>query len=78
METAQDSCGIVRNEIDPRISKSLILALKMLLSGRPGRKFLDPLREVVAKGKSPAAQLLDRYHGEWNGDVSKIYDEMSF
>jgi len=33
---------------------------------------------VVAKGKSPAAQLLDRYHGEWNGDVSRIYDEMSF
>ena len=39
---------------------------------------IDPLREVVAKGKSPAAQLLERYHGEWNGDVSRVYDEMSF
>ncbi|MEO9599608.1 glutamate--cysteine ligase [Parasphingorhabdus sp.] len=47
-------------------------------SGDNESGFLDPLREVVAKGKSPAAQLLDRYHGEWNGDVSKIYDEMSF
>ena len=47
-------------------------------SGDNETGFLDPLREVVARGKSPAAQLLERYHGEWNGDVSRIYDEMSF
>lgn len=47
-------------------------------SGDNESGFLDPLREVVATGKSPAAQLLDRYHGEWNGDLSRIYDEMSF
>ncbi len=47
-------------------------------SGDNESGFLDPLREVVAKGKSPAAQLLERYHGEWDGDVSRIYDEMSF
>ncbi len=40
--------------------------------------FLDPLREVVRSGKVPAQILLDRYNGEWNGDISKIYDEMSF
>jgi glutamate--cysteine ligase len=47
-------------------------------SGDNETGFLDPLREVVAKGKSPAAQLLERYHGEWDGDVSRVYDEMSF
>ena len=47
-------------------------------SGDNESGFLDPLREVVATGKSPAAQLLDRYHGGWNGDVSRVYDEMSF
>ncbi|WP_417621140.1 glutamate--cysteine ligase [Parasphingorhabdus sp.] len=47
-------------------------------SGDNESGFLDPLREVVAKGKSPAAQLLERYQGEWNGDLSRIYDEMSF
>ena len=47
-------------------------------SGDNESGFLDPLRDVVAKGKSPAAQLLDLYHGEWNSDVSKIYDTMSF
>jgi glutamate--cysteine ligase len=40
--------------------------------------FLDPLREVVATGKTFADRLLDRYHGEWRGDVSRVYDEFSF
>jgi glutamate--cysteine ligase len=40
--------------------------------------FLDPLRDVVASGKTFADRLLDRYHGEWNGDVDRVYDEYSF
>ena len=39
---------------------------------------LDPLREVLASGKTPAERLLDRYHGEWAGDISRIYEEESF
>jgi len=40
--------------------------------------FLDPLREVVSSGKTFATKMLDRYHGEWNGDVSHVYEEYSF
>ncbi len=40
--------------------------------------FLDPLREVVASGMTFADRLLERYHGEWNGDVSRVYREYSF
>ncbi|QXT35208.1 glutamate--cysteine ligase [Sphingomonas sanguinis] len=40
--------------------------------------FLDPLREIVRSGKVPAQVLLDRYHGEWNGDISRVYGEASF
>jgi glutamate--cysteine ligase len=40
--------------------------------------FLDPLREVVRSGKVPAEILLEKYHGAWNGDVSKVYDELRF
>jgi len=40
--------------------------------------FLGPLREIVASGKVPAQRLLDRYHGAWHGDVSRIYAEESF
>jgi glutamate--cysteine ligase len=40
--------------------------------------FLDPLREIVSRGTTPAELLLGRYHGEWQGDVSRVYEEMSF
>ena len=40
--------------------------------------FLDPLREIVASGKVPAQRLLDLYHGEWGGDITRVYDAMSF
>ena len=40
--------------------------------------FLDPLHEVVATGVTPADRLLDKYENEWNGDVSRIYEEFSF
>ena len=40
--------------------------------------FLEPLRRIAKSGKSPAHDLLDRYEGPWNHDLSKIYDELSF
>ena len=40
--------------------------------------FLDPLHDVVATGMTPADRLLAKYHGEWAGDVSHIYEEFSF
>ncbi|MBC3941810.1 glutamate--cysteine ligase [Sphingomonas albertensis] len=40
--------------------------------------FLDPLREIVRSGKVPAEVLLEKYHGVWGGDVSRVYDESSF
>ncbi len=40
--------------------------------------FLDPLRDVVATGMTPADRLLSKYETEWDGDVSHIYEEFSF
>ena len=47
-------------------------------SGDNETGYLDPLRDIVASGKTMAEQLLEKYHGEWDGDVSRVYDEMSF
>jgi glutamate--cysteine ligase len=47
-------------------------------SGDDESGFLAPLREIVARGATPAEMLLERYRGEWGGDVSRIYEEMSF
>ena len=40
--------------------------------------FLAPLDEIVTRGKVPAEMLLERYHGEWQGDVARVYEEKSF
>ena len=47
-------------------------------AGDSEQSFLNPLHDIVASGKVPAQRLLDRYHGEWGGDLSNIYKEMSF
>ena len=43
-------------------------------SGDNETGFLEPLDEIVASGKVPAQRLLDQYHGEWGGDITRIYE----
>ncbi|MEO0751833.1 MAG: glutamate--cysteine ligase, partial [Pseudomonadota bacterium] len=40
--------------------------------------FLNALMESVDSGQVPADELLARYHGDWQGDLSKIYAEYSY
>ena len=40
--------------------------------------FLNALRESIQSGQTPADELLARYNGEWNGDLSRIYGECSY
>ena len=47
-------------------------------SGDNESGFLDPLREIVASGETPAERLLQRYRDEWAGDVTRVYAEESF
>jgi len=47
-------------------------------SGDNETGFLTALREILASGEAPADRLLRRYHNEWSGDVSHVYDEESF
>ena len=47
-------------------------------SGDNETGYLNFLDEVVASGKTNAERLLDRYHGEWKGDLSRVYAEESF
>ncbi len=40
--------------------------------------FLNALKDTIESGKTPADELLDHYHGDWNGDLSRIYKEFSY
>jgi glutamate--cysteine ligase len=51
---------------------------------RPGKvdrdetHFLNALQEIAGSGTTPADELLAHYHGDWQGDLSRIYDEYSY
>jgi glutamate--cysteine ligase len=59
-------------------AQGLTRRAKLNSAGDNESGFLDPLNEIVASGKTPADRLLDLYHGQWQGDLSRIYSEMSF
>ncbi len=40
--------------------------------------FLNALKESLDTGKAPADELIARYNGDWNGDLTKIYGEYSY
>ena len=56
------------------ISRSGLAARARLSSGGDNETgFLETLDEIVASGKVPAQRLLDKYHGEWGGDITRVY-----
>jgi glutamate--cysteine ligase len=59
-------------------AQGLTRRAKLNSAGDNESGFLDPLNEIVASGKTPAERLLDLYNGPWQGDLSRIYSEMSF
>ncbi len=40
--------------------------------------FLNALQESVESGRVPADELLAHYHGDWQGDLTRIYPEYSY
>lgn len=40
--------------------------------------FLNALQESIDSGMVPADELLAKYHGDWGGDLTKVYSEFSY
>ncbi|SUZ33095.1 Glutamate--cysteine ligase EgtA [Roseibaca ekhonensis] len=40
--------------------------------------FLNALKETLETGQTPADELLARYHGDWQGDLNRIYADYSY
>ncbi len=40
--------------------------------------FLNPLRELVARGYTRAEELLQNYRGVWGHDMSHLFTEYNF
>jgi glutamate--cysteine ligase len=40
--------------------------------------FLNALQDSLETGLTPADELLARYHGDWQGDLTRIYADYSY
>ncbi len=71
LDVARDALAICRTGLTNR--------------NRPGHKsgsleteYIEQLDSIVASGKTFAEDLLDSYHGSWNGTVDPIYEECHY
>jgi len=47
-------------------------------SGQDERRHLAPVREYISRGVTPAQELLEKYHGAWNGRVEPLFEEYAY
>ncbi|MDH7452178.1 glutamate--cysteine ligase [Luteimonas composti] len=47
-------------------------------SGEDERDFLSPLMETVEAGQTPAEHKLALYHGEWQGEIDRVFREFAY
>jgi glutamate--cysteine ligase len=46
--------------------------------GEDETRYLDVLEDRLARGTTPAQELLDKFHGPWGGSVDPIYAEEAY
>jgi glutamate--cysteine ligase len=47
-------------------------------AGHDETHYLRPIQEFVARGITPAEELLEKFHGPWKGSVDPIYKEYAY
>jgi glutamate--cysteine ligase len=41
-------------------------------------QYLEPLEDAVARGVTPAEELLEKFHGRWRGSVEPVFTEYAY
>jgi glutamate--cysteine ligase len=55
--------------------QGLVRRNKLDRNGRDETRYLRPLQEIVAREITPAEELLEKFHGPWQGSVEPVFDE---
>ena len=58
--------------------KGLVRRKRLDRNGRDETRYLRVLEEIVARGITPAEDLLARFAGPWNGSVDPVFDELAY
>jgi glutamate--cysteine ligase len=69
-DLARDAVEIARGGLKNRARKNA--------AGEDEQSYLAPLAEIAAGAPTQAEHWLERYHGAWNGDVTRIFAEAAF
>ena len=68
------------------IAREVVAIAKMGLKNRARfsggmvdeRGYLSELEDIADSGVTPAERLLDLYHGDWQGDISRVYRDFAY
>jgi glutamate--cysteine ligase len=58
--------------------RGLVRRKRLDHNGRDETRYLRPLQEIVARGVTPAEELLAKYHGQWNGSLDPLFEEYAY
>jgi glutamate--cysteine ligase len=47
-------------------------------NGRDETRYLRPLEEIVARGMTPAEELLEKFRGEWGGSIEPVFADYAY
>ncbi len=76
--TLPGGAGLLRDlarEVLEIARKGLAARSRLDAGGASEAGFLEPLHEIVESGKVPAQRLLDKFHNEWRGDITRVYED---
>jgi glutamate--cysteine ligase len=58
--------------------KGLARRRRLDAGGEDERRYLRPIEEYVARGITPAEELLEKFHGAWDGSVEPVFTEYAY
>jgi len=58
--------------------KGLARRRRLDAGGYDESRYLQPIEEYVARGITPAEELLDKFHGPWEGSVGPVLREYAY
>jgi glutamate--cysteine ligase len=58
--------------------RGLIRRRKFDRNGRDETRYLRPLQEIVARGITPAEEMLAKYRDAWHGSIEPVFDEYAY
>ena len=58
--------------------KGLARRRRLDAGGEDERRYLRPIEEYVARGITPAEELLEKFHGTWDRSVEPVFTEYAY